>query len=138
MSGGDAFFDTNVLLYLLSADVAKAQRAEEVLAAGGFISVQVLNEFVSVARRKVGMTIPEIREFLTTIRAVCRVCPLDVDTHDLGMDISERHGFALYDSQIIASAKLAGCRTVFSEDLQDGQTVAGVKVSNPFSPKDKG
>ena len=45
MNGGEDFFDTNVVLYLLSADAAKADRAEELLAIGGTISVQVLNEF---------------------------------------------------------------------------------------------
>ena len=56
MSGGEDFFDTNVVLYLLSADTAKADRAEELLALGGTISVQVLNEFVAVASRKLCMS----------------------------------------------------------------------------------
>jgi predicted nucleic acid-binding protein len=58
MSGTDAFFDTNVLLYLLSGDASKADRAEALVAAGGIISVQVLNEFASVASRKLGMYVP--------------------------------------------------------------------------------
>jgi predicted nucleic acid-binding protein len=69
MSEADSFFDTNVLLYLLSKDATKADRAEELLASGGVVSVQVLNEFASVATRKLAMTIPEIREILSTIRA---------------------------------------------------------------------
>ena len=56
------FFDTNVVLYLLSADTAKADRAEELLARGGTISVQVLNEFVAVASRKLRMSWIEMRE----------------------------------------------------------------------------
>ena len=52
MSGSEDFFDTNVLLYLLSADAAKADRAEELLAIGGTISVQVLNEFADVASQQ--------------------------------------------------------------------------------------
>jgi predicted nucleic acid-binding protein len=52
MSEADNFFDTNVLLYLLSKDTAKADRAEVLLASGGVVSVQVLNEFASVASRK--------------------------------------------------------------------------------------
>ncbi|MGA8419687.1 MAG: PIN domain-containing protein, partial [Pseudolabrys sp.] len=73
MSAADSFFDTNVLLYLLSKDAAKADLAEALLATGGVVSVQVLNEFASVATRKLAMTIPEIREVLSTIRAVCNV-----------------------------------------------------------------
>jgi hypothetical protein len=84
MSEANNFFDTNVLLYLLSKDAAKADRAEVLLATGGVVSVQVLNEFASVATRKLAMTIPEIREILSTIRAVCVVRSLDIETHDLG------------------------------------------------------
>ena len=79
MSAADCFFDTNVLLYLLSKDAAKADRAEALLATGGIVSVQVLNEFASVATRKLAMTIPEIREILSTIRAVCVVRSLDIE-----------------------------------------------------------
>lgn len=68
MSVAERFFDTNVLLYLLSADTAKADRAEIELSRGGVLSVQVLNEFASVASRKLTMSITEIREMLATIR----------------------------------------------------------------------
>jgi predicted nucleic acid-binding protein len=71
MNGGEAFFDTNVLLYLLSGDEARADQAEKVIAGGGIISVQVLNEFASVATRKLGMSWTEIREILSQVRAVC-------------------------------------------------------------------
>ena len=101
MSAADCF-DTNVLLYLLSKDAPKADAAESLLASGGVISTQVLNEFASVASRKLAMTIPEIREILSTIRAVCTVKPLDVENHDLGLDLAERYGFSIYDGMIVA------------------------------------
>ena len=110
MGETDPFFDTNVLLYLLSGDASKADRAETLVAASGIISVQVLNEFASVASRKFGMLWPEIREVLETIRAVCRVEPLGLETHDLGLALAERYGFSIYDGTILASAQLAGCR----------------------------
>jgi predicted nucleic acid-binding protein len=69
MRGTDSFFDTNVLLYLLSGDAAKADRAEAVLAWGGTISVQVLNEFAAVASRKLGLSYAEIREVLESAAA---------------------------------------------------------------------
>ena len=71
MSAADAFFDTNVVLYLFSADAAKADRAEALLAAGGLISVQVLNEFAAVARHKLGMT---WRGCATSRRSCVRCC----------------------------------------------------------------
>ena len=133
MKGTDRFIDTNVLLYLLSADEAKADRAEETLAGGGVLSVQVLNEFAAVAFRKLGMSIGEIREALATIRAVCAVVPISEETHELGLQIAERYGLSLYDSMVIASALLAGCNTLLSEDLQDGQVIDGrLAIRNPF------
>jgi predicted nucleic acid-binding protein len=133
MSGGDRFFDTNVLLYLLSADSRKADRAESELSGGGVISVQVLNEFAAVALRKLGMPIAEIRDVLATIRAVCRVVSLVEATHDLGLEIADRHGLTLYDSVSIASAMLAGCATLVSQNMQDGQVFEGrLEIRNPF------
>jgi predicted nucleic acid-binding protein len=133
MSEADSFFDTNVLLYLLSKDTAKADRAEVLLASGGIVSVQVLNEFASVASRKLAMTIPEIREFLSTIRAVCIVKPLDIDTHELGLDMAERYGFSIYDGLIVAAAMRAGCSKLYTEDLRQGQVIDQLTVRNPFA-----
>lgn len=133
MSAAERFFDTNILLYLLSADDAKADRAEKELGAGGIVSVQVLNEFASVASRKLKMSIAEIREALTTIRAVCKVVPISEETHDKGLQVAEKYGLSIYDAMIIASALLAGCKTVLSEDMQHGQTLDGqLKIRNPF------
>jgi predicted nucleic acid-binding protein len=132
MSEADSFFDTNVLLYLLSKDAAKADRAEELLASGGVVCVQVLNEFASVATRKLAMTIPEIREILSTIRAVCIVKPLDIETHDLGLDIGERYGFSIYDGLIVAAALRAKCVILYTEDLQHGQAIEKLQIRNPF------
>ncbi|MGO9945612.1 MAG: PIN domain-containing protein [Steroidobacteraceae bacterium] len=84
MSGADPFFDTSVLLYLLSDDTAKADRIETLLSARGVVSVQVLNEFAVVALRKLTMPLNEVREILDTIRAVCAVEPITVETHDRG------------------------------------------------------
>ena len=132
MSEADSFFDTNVLLYLLSKDAAKADRAEALLASGAVVSVQVLNEFASVASRKLAMTIAEIREILSTIRAACAVIPLDIETHDLGLDIAERHRFSIYDALIVAAAVRAGCAILYTEDLQQGQVIEKLQIRNPF------
>ena len=133
MSAADCFFDTNVLLYLLSKDAAKADRAEALLATGGIVSVQVLNEFASVATRKLAMTIPEIREILSTIRAICVVRSLDIETHDLGLEMAERYGFSIYDGLIVAAAVRAGSAILYTEDLQQGQVIDQVTIQNPFA-----
>jgi predicted nucleic acid-binding protein len=133
MSGAEPFFDTSVLIYLLSEDEKKADRVEELLAENGVISVQVLNEFTTVSRRKFRLSSLECLEILGTVRAVCETQPLTVESHDLGVEISDRYGFSVYDSMIVASASLAGCETLYSEDLQHGQVIDGkLTVINPF------
>jgi predicted nucleic acid-binding protein len=132
MSADDDFFDTNVLLYLMSGEPAKADRAEALIAGGGIVSVQVLNEFVSVASRKLRMDLVEIREILRTIRSCCRVEPLTISTHDLGLDLTQRFGLSIYDAMIVAAAILARCTTLYSEDLHHRQRMEGVIIRNPF------
>lgn len=133
MNAAETFFDTNVLLYLLSADHVKADAAEELVARGGVISVQVLNELAAVASRKLAMTWPEIREVLDTVRAVCRVEPVSVETHELGLELAARNGIPVYDAMIAAAAILAGCRVLYSEDFQAGQVLGGkLRARNPF------
>jgi len=133
MSGYERdFFDTNVLLYLLSDDQRKAERAEEVLAGRGIISVQVLNEFTAVASRKRRMKLPEIREMTATFRALCQVEPITIETHDLGLAIGERFGFSFYDALILASAQIAQCEILYSEDFQHGQKIENLTILNPF------
>jgi predicted nucleic acid-binding protein len=132
MNATERFFDTNVLIYILSNDAEKADKAEELIASGGIVSVQVLNEFASVATRKLSLKIPEIREILATVRAVCTVQPLDAATHDLGLDLAERYRLVIYDALIAAAAIRAGCTVLYSEDLQHGQKFGHLTVRNPF------
>jgi predicted nucleic acid-binding protein len=133
MSGAEAFFDTSVLLYLLSDDADKADRVESLLSARGVISVQVLNEFAAVSLRKLKMPLNEVREILDTFRAVCAVEPVTVETHERGLAVCERYKFSLYDSMIVAAALISGAKVLYSEDLQDGQLIDDqLRVANPF------
>lgn len=133
MTGGGAFFDTNIPLYLLSDDPAKASRAEDLLALGGTISVQVLNEFVAVVRRKQLASWPDLEDMLDSIKRVCRVEPLTVATHERALVLAKRFGIPIYDATIAASALEAGCRTLYSEDFQDRQRFGAMTVRNPFA-----
>ncbi|HYA76753.1 MAG TPA: PIN domain-containing protein [Burkholderiaceae bacterium] len=133
MSAVERFFDTNVLLYLLSSDTGKADRAEQILSLGGAINVQVLNEFASVSLRILGMSVEEVREVLATVRGVCTVVPLGLEVHELGLQVLEKYRLSLYDAMIVAAAVLVGCKTLVSEDLQHGQVFEGrLQVLNPF------
>jgi predicted nucleic acid-binding protein len=133
MSAADEFFDTSVLLYLLSKDAERADRVEALLAERGTISVQVLNEFAAVATRKLKMPLSEVKEILDTVRAVCDVVPVTVETHDRALAIVERYGFSLYDSLLIAAALIAGSKRLYCEDLQHDQLIdRQLRVVSPF------
>jgi len=133
MSGVDSFFDTSVLLYLLSADPAKADRVEQLLENRGTISAQVLNEFAAVGLRKLKMSVNEVREVLDGIRSVCSVEPVSVLTHERGLAIHERYRFSFYDSVLVATALIAGNGVLFSEDMQHAQLIDDqLRIVNPF------
>jgi predicted nucleic acid-binding protein len=127
------FFDTNVLVYLASSDAVKADRAESVIARGGDVSVQVLNEVSNVARRKMHMSWAETHAFLDTLRSLLTVHPLTLQTHEAGLELAQRYGLSIFDAMIAASALQAGCNTLWSEDMQHGMALdAGLRIVNPF------
>lgn len=133
MSDAEPFFDTSVLLYLLSSESEKADRVETLLAESGVISVQVLNEFTAVATRKLAMPLADVREILDTVRDICRTEALTVDDHDRAGEVMERYKFSFYDSVIVASALRAACQILYTEDLQHGQVIEQqLRVVNPF------
>jgi len=128
------FLDTNVVLYAFRQGDARSQRAEILLAAGGTLSVQVLNEFVNVARRKLYQSWEEVRRALGILRVFCPdPAPLTIETHDRALQIAERYGYSIFDSLIVAAARERQCETLYSEDLQAGQVIEGrLRVENPF------
>lgn len=133
MSGNKAFIDSNVLIYLLSGDTIKANQAETIVRAGGLISVQVLNEMANVMRRKLAMPWLEVNEVLGLIQSLCPVEPLTIELHNRGKRVSERYGLSVYDAMIVAAALLAGCKILYSEDMQDGLLIdQQLRIRNPF------
>jgi predicted nucleic acid-binding protein len=131
----EAFFDTNVLIYAVAQGDPRNPRAEELLASGGTISVQVLNEFVSVARRKILMPWREVKGALAAFLVLCpSPLPTTLELHEAALKIAERHGFGIYDALVVAAALEAGCAILYSEDFQDGQTIDGqLTIYNPFA-----
>jgi predicted nucleic acid-binding protein len=129
----DAFFDTTILVYAITEDDPRVPAAEELLSRGGQISVQVLNEFVAVARRKMGMPWKELLEVLSEIRILCGVpVAVTLELHNSAIDLARRYGFHIYDALIVAAALRAGCTTLYSEDMQDGQVIQSLTIRNPF------
>jgi predicted nucleic acid-binding protein len=128
-----SFLDSNIVLYLASEDLQKADRAQELVAEGGTISVQVLNEIANISRRKMGLSWAETRNFLLMIRGLLKVEPITVEIHDVGISLAERYQFSVYDSMIVSAALSAECDTLLSEDLQNGLLINGrLRVLNPF------
>ncbi len=130
------FFDTNVLVYAFSQDDPRTEVSRIILATGGIISVQVLNELTAVMRRKLKMSWKEIAEALEAVRVLCpTISPLTLETHETALQIAERYGYQIFDSSIIASADAAKCKTLYSEDMNDGQLIGGVTIRNPYNGK---
>jgi predicted nucleic acid-binding protein len=128
------FIDTNILIYAFAKDDPRSEAAEALLAAGGVISIQVLNEFVNVSRRKLARGWEEIAEQVAVLRVFLdSPIPLTIELHDAAVAHARNHGFAFYDALIVAAANSVGCTVLYSEDMRDGQTILGLTISNPFA-----
>ena len=129
----DVFFDTSVLVYMITAEDSRAAIAEGLLFAGGLVSAQVLNEFATVATRKYKMNWAETEAALVRIRFLCGpILPVTLRTHLEGVEVAKRYGYHIYDSLLIAAAVGAKCTTLYSEDMQDGQRIGELTIRNPF------
>jgi predicted nucleic acid-binding protein len=129
----ERFFDTNVLIYAFAADDPRSVRAEELLAEGGIVGVQVLNEFTNVARRKLQWRWAQIESALAVIEELLGpALPLTLVIHRHALDLARDHSLSFYDALIVSAARDAGCQVLFSEDLQHGQRFDGLTIMNPF------
>lgn len=128
------FFDTNVLVYVASADPDRSAEAGRLLRGGGAVSVQVLNELVSVLRKKFRFEWASVETVLAVVHAHCEVLPLDLLMHQEALLLARLHQLSWYDALIVAAAQRAGARTLFTEDLQHGRVFdGGLRVVNPFA-----
>lgn len=127
------FLDSNVLVYAFTTD-RRAAAAQALLQTRPIISVQGLNEFANVARRKLGMDWQELRDAIAALRVLCpTVLALDLATHDEALRIAERYGHSMFDALVVASALQAGSDTLWSEDMHDGMVIdSRLRISNPF------
>ncbi len=128
-----AFFDTNILVYAQSGD-RKGEIAREVVSGGGWLSVQVLNEFVSVLARKQRKTWAEIEEAVTDVLAIVEEpIPLTLPIHHDARRLAADHTLSFYDALIVAAAFGGGCTVLYSEDLQAGRRFGPLTIVNPFA-----
>lgn len=130
------FLDTNILLYRYSAqDNEKRSISANLLESGqAIVTVQVMNEFCNVTRKKFPASYSKIESTLIEIQGLLPIMPLDFIDTLTAIRISARYRYSYYDSLILASAERHGCRLVISEDMQSGQVLeSGVRILNPFS-----
>ncbi len=131
------FFDSNVLVYIaINQDTVKKKVALQLVASAienqsGYISLQVLREVANCMFKKSNDSIEHIRETLSGFDALdC----LDEsrDLLDRAIKIKDEYGIQFYDAMIVAAAEAAGCETLYSEDMGDGQIYGGIHIVNPF------
>lgn len=128
-----AFADTNIVVYAESADAEKSRIAVGIMEQGPVISAQVINETVSVLTRKHRFTLTEAHEIAASLLDLCEVVPVDAATIREAIRLAASHALSHWDSLIVAAALIAGCDTLYSEDMQAGQTFdQRLTVANPF------
>ena len=103
---------------------------------GGTISAQSLNEVAHVLRRKAGLSMGEVAEATGVLRAVLEVVPMSEAVHVGALRIAAATGYTIWDAAILAAAGGAGRDLLWSEDMQDGRIVEGVRIANPFTEPD--
>ena len=112
---------------------SRCPTAERIVAAGGDISAQVLNEFTNVARAKLKWPWKDIETTLALfLQKVRRVGALTQATHASALALARDHRLSFYDALIVAAALEAGCDTLLTEDMQDGRAIEGLEIRNPF------
>lgn len=134
------FLDTNVLVYTFdrrdpekrASALALVERALET--GDGIVSGQVVQEFLNVALHKferpltAGEAVRYLRDVLDPLCAIFSSLAL----YEHAISLQARWRFGFYDSLIVSAALEAGCKTLYSEDLQDGQEVESLRIVNPF------
>jgi predicted nucleic acid-binding protein len=129
-----AFCDTNVLVYATDAEGRRGEIARRLLSTvDAVVSVQVLNEFVAVARRKLRKNWDEVNQALVLFKLLCQEpVPITMETHEEALKIAARQQYHIYDALVIAAARQASCDVLYSEDMQHSQRFGDLTIRNPF------
>jgi predicted nucleic acid-binding protein len=135
---GLAFFDTNVLVYADNRSSPKKRtRAIRLLAdhlrrGAAVVSLQVLQEYYVAATRKLGVA-PELAQRKVEILARARVVRFEAADVIAAIELHRLTGISFWDAPIVHAARSAGAQVLYSEDLQNGASLGGVRVVNPFA-----
>ena len=127
------FLDTNVLVYAFFSEDPRAEKATSLVAAGGIVSIQVLNEFVNASRQKLRREWDEIEAALSVFKTLLDPPQsLTIEIHEAALRVARDYNYHFCDSLILAAAMQAGCSIIYTEDLRHGQTIDGLAIHNPF------
>jgi predicted nucleic acid-binding protein len=132
-----SFIDSNVLIYAEACDEPQKQTAALALlrnlklSASGVLSTQVLQEFANVGLRKMGLEASHVRKQLSAHQQFELVQVTPVIIHG-ALDLHQTRSLSFYDALIVQAAIVAGCDILYSEDLNTGEIIGGVKIVNPF------
>jgi predicted nucleic acid-binding protein len=135
-----AFFDTNILLYADDSRFPKKQEkavqliSEHRLNRAGVVSIQVLQEYYVNATGKLHLD-PALARYKVDFYSRFELTETSASDVLIAIDYHRLNRVSYWDSMILHSAKKAGCGVLFTEDLQDGQIVDGVRIVNPFVDK---
>jgi len=132
-----SFIDTNILVYAEASDEPAKQQAALALlkqlfeTTTGVLSTQVLKEYCNVALKKLKLSPEYIRAQLDLYESfeIVQVTPAIIRS---GLDLHQTHSLAFYDALVLASAQAAGCAVLYSEDMNTGEVVGGVRIVNPM------
>ena len=131
------FIDTNLLIYADSGDEPVKQRIalsllrQLRLNQTGVLSTQVLNEYCNVALNKLKLPHADIRQQMQFWEQyeVVQVTPAIIH---MGLDLHQTRSLGFFDALIVSAAKTSGCTVLYSEDMNAGEMVNGVRIVNPF------
>jgi len=135
------FLDTNIFVYTFDDSTPQKQQIARQLikhaleSQQGIISTQVVQEFLNVAQRKFATPLKtaDARLYLSAVLLpLCQHIP-SITFYDFVLLLQNEVSFSLYDTLIVAAALEAGCKTLLSEDLQNGQIIRGLTILNPFA-----
>jgi predicted nucleic acid-binding protein len=138
---GRFFIDTNIFVYTFDANApAKAKKATQLIRRAadtgeGVISYQVVQEFFNVAFRRFPqpLSVPEAEQYLITVLRPLLAVHSSPAIYFEALRIFEKHKLSWYDSLIVAAAVEGQCEKLYSEDLQDGRKIEGMRIENPFA-----
>lgn len=127
------FVDTNIVVYAYANDPLKSSVAEAIVSATPVLSTQVINEFLNVARIKMRLDLATRHKIAHNLLHGCTVVSLDVQVVAHAMAVEATYQVSYWDALVISAALAAGCDTLYSEDMQNGQVFENcLTVRNPF------